>query len=183
MKALTALQKRFCDIIRLMELSGEVNQQTAYELAGYKCRGKTAKTEASRTLSKPPVKKYLARAGKRRAAVVEKIIEKTEADIIREYEIMAFARPAEYYHADGTPKSIKELNKDQKAALRSISVVEHHYTNKKGNKGKTVKTEYTIQPKQRALRSLATIKGMMKPDVKEIASLAMALHEAMKDEE
>lgn len=45
-----------------MELSGEVNQQHAYKLAGYKCRGKTAKTEASRTLSLPQVKKYLAGA-------------------------------------------------------------------------------------------------------------------------
>ena len=45
-----------------MELSAEVNQQQAYELADYKCRGKTAKTEASRTLSKPLLKKYLARA-------------------------------------------------------------------------------------------------------------------------
>ncbi|NQT00603.1 MAG: terminase small subunit [Planctomycetes bacterium] len=86
MKALTALQKRFCDIILLMELAGEVNQQKAYELAGYKCRGKTAKTEASRTLSKPPLKKYLARARKRRA----KVVEKTEAEIIREYEKLGF---------------------------------------------------------------------------------------------
>ena len=184
MKALTALQKRFCDILILMELSGEVNQQKAYEMAGYKCRGKTAKTEASRTLSKPPLKKYLARARARYRRAAEKTGEKTRADIIREYEIMAFARPADYYHADGTPKSIKELTKAQKAALRSITVSEHHYTNKKGQPGKRVETTYNIQPKKSSLDSLARIKGLMSGDVEEAAkSLAQALHEAMKDEE
>ncbi len=52
-----------------MELSGEVNQQQAYELAGYKCRGETARKEAERTLRLPHVKKYLARAGAREGRI------------------------------------------------------------------------------------------------------------------
>ena len=183
MKALTALQKRFCDIILLMELTGKVEKRKAYELAGYKARGKTAEVEASRTLSLPQVKKYLARARARNRRAAEKTQEKTTAEIIREYEIMAFARPADYYHTDGTPKKISELTKAQKAALRSISIEEHHYTNKKGQKGKRVVTTYTIQPKKSSLDSLAKIKGMMKPDLKDVVSFAQALHEAMKDEE
>ncbi len=180
-KTLTPLQQRLCGIVLLMELTGEVNHQKAYELAGYKCRGKTAKTEASRTLSKPPLKKYLARARARNRVAAEKTQEKTRAEIIREYEIMAFARAADYYHADGTPKSMKELTKAQKAALRSIEVVEHHYTNKKGEKGKTVKISYHIQPKKPSLDSLAKIKGLMATSAQEIASLALAMHEAMKE--
>ncbi len=109
MKALTAYQKRFCDILILMELSGKVEKRKAYEMAGYKARGHIAEVEVTKTLSKPLVKKYLARARARIRRAAEKTQEKTRADIIREYEIMAFARPADYYHADGTPKSIKEL--------------------------------------------------------------------------
>ena len=97
---------------------------------------------------------------------------------------MAFARPADYYHADGTPKKIKELTRAQRAALRSITVVEHHYKNKKGKEGKTVKTEYSMQPKKPSLDSLARIKGLMTSDTAEVAkSIAAAMHEAMKDKE
>lgn len=183
-EVLTPLEQRLCDIVIWMELRGEVNQQKAYELAGYKCRGKTAKTEASRTLSKPPLKKYLAHARARNRRAAEKTQEKTRADIIVEYEIMAFARPADYYHADGSPKKIKELTKAQRAALRSITVVEHTYKNKKGNEGKTVRTEYAIQPKKPAMDSLAKIQGWMKGEIEEAAkSLALAMHEAMKEKE
>ena len=182
-KKLTSLQNKFCEIIILMELSGKVEKRKAYEMAGYKCRGETARVEAERTLRLPHVKKYLARARARNRRVAEKVQEKTKADIIREYEIMAFARPSDYYHADGTPKTIKELTKAQRAALRSITVEEHHYTNKKGKKGKRVKTKYDIQPKKSSLDSLAKIKGLMKGDVEDAAkSFAQALHEAMKDE-
>lgn len=180
-KTLTSLQNKFCDILILMELAGKVNQREAYEMAGYKCRGETARVEADRTLHLPHVKKYLAGARARYSRAEEKTQEKTKAEIIREYEIMAFARPVDYYHADGTPKKIKELTKAQRAALRSITVVEHHYTNKKGKKGKTVKTEYNIQPKKSSLDSLAKIKGLMATSAQEIASLALAMHEAMKE--
>ena len=54
-KTITPLQKKFCDILILMELAGKVNQQQAYELAGYKCRGEAARGEAERTLQKPYV--------------------------------------------------------------------------------------------------------------------------------
>jgi len=182
-KTLTPFQKKFCDILILMERCGSVEKRRAYELAGYKARGKTAEVEASRTLRKPQVKKYLADARALYRGEEKKTQEKTKADIVRELEIMAFARPADYYHNDGTPKKIKELTKSQKAALRAITVVEHHYTNKKGKKGKTVKTEYTIQPKQRALNSLAKIQGFLNMDAREIASLALAMHEAMRDKE
>jgi len=167
---LTPLQKKFCDILILMEISGKVNQGKALELAGSKCRGKTATEVASRITRKVQVKKYLAHARALNSRVAEKKQEKTREEIVREYEIMAFARAADYYHADGTAKKIKELTKSQRAALRSIEVVEHHYTNKKGAKGKTVKTSYNIQPKKSSLDSLAKIQGLMKGDVAEAAN-------------
>lgn len=54
--SLTIRQKRCCDIYHSMK---EPNKGLAYELAGYKCRGKTAKTEAQREMDKPHVKAYL----------------------------------------------------------------------------------------------------------------------------
>lgn len=183
-KTLTPLQKKFCDILILMEISGKVNQSEALRLAGSKCMGKSAEAAASKMLRNVKVSAYLTYARARLKRATEKTQEKTKADIIREYEIMAFARPADYYHADGSPKKIKELTKAQRAALRSITVVEHHYTNKKGNKGRTVKTEYAIQPKKSSLDSLAKIQGLMKGDAEEAArTFAAALHEAMKKEE
>lgn len=157
---LTPKEEKFCNIIILMEKAGKLEKRRAYEMV-YNARGKTAAVEASRTLSRPQVKKFLAHARAQYRGAEEKKQEKTRADIIAEYEIMAFARPSNYYNADGTPKKLKELTKDQRAALKSISVVEHHYTNKKGRKGKTVKTEYIIQPKKSSLDALAKIKGMM----------------------
>lgn len=182
-KTLTSLQKKFCDILILMEFAGKVNRQQAYEMAGYKCRGETARVEAARTLQIPHLKKYLARERACYMKAAEKTSEKTRADMVREFEIMAFARAADYYHANGTPKTLKELTKAQRAALRSITVVEHTYKNKKGNEGKTVRTEYNIQPKQRAMGLLSKMQGWMNQDLKEIASLALAMHEAMKEKE
>jgi phage terminase small subunit len=182
MKALTALQKRFCDIILLMELAGKVNQQKAYELAGYKCRGKTAKTEASRTLSKPPLKAYLTRARARNRRAVEK----TEAEIIAQYEKLGWSELTDFasWDKDGFKlKSSKEIPKDQIAALKSIIIDEQEYTNKKGKKGITRRVKIDLHSPKAALDSLAKIKGMMKPDLKDVVSFAQALHEAMKDEE
>jgi len=56
MKKLTPLQKRLVDIYVSME---KPNKGKAYELAGYKCSGETARTEAEKTLRKPHVKSYL----------------------------------------------------------------------------------------------------------------------------
>ena len=181
-KVLTVLQKRFCDIMLLMEITGKVEKRRAYELAGYKVRGKSAEVEASRTLRKPQVKKYLARARARREKVVEKIVEKTEAQIINEYEKLGFSDLAAYYNDDGTLKKFSELTKDQRAALRSINIEEQEYTNKKGKKGMYRKIKITLHPKKGSLDSLAKIKGMMKPDLRDVVSFAQALHEAMKDE-
>ena len=100
-------------------------------MAGYKCRGQTAKKEATRTLSKPPLKKYLARARARRAA----FIEKSESEIIDEYQKMGFSNLADYFNDDGSLKKFSSLTEKQKAALKSVIIEEQEYTNKKGKKG------------------------------------------------
>ena len=179
MKKLTAYEKRFCDIVIFMELHGEVNHQKAYEMAGYKCRGKTAKTEAYRTLTKPPLKAYLSRARAR----VKRVIEMTEDEILHEYANLARSNIVGYYNDDGSLKKLSQLTEAQALAIQSIEIEEHEYTNKKGNKGITRSIKLRLHPKKSALDSLAKIKGMMKPDAKDVVNFAMALHEAMKDKE
>ena len=51
-QSLTILQKRFIDNYFSME---KPCAKEAYISAGYKCTGKTAETEAKRTLQKPPI--------------------------------------------------------------------------------------------------------------------------------
>ena len=66
--------------------------------------------------------------------------------------------------------------------MHAIDIEEHEYTNKKGNKGLTRSIKIRLHTKKGALDSLAKIKGMMKPDLKDVVSFAQALHEAMKDD-
>lgn len=83
--SLTMRQKRLCDIYHAMKTS---NKQKAYELAGYKCRGKTAKTEAQREMDKPHVKAYLDSLKE----VATERAQKTKDEIIAELEKVGFSR-------------------------------------------------------------------------------------------
>jgi phage terminase small subunit len=181
MKKLTTLQQNLCDIILLMELSGKVCQGRAYELAGYKSRGKTAQEEASRTLKKPQVKAYLAHARAQRAEKVEK----TEDEIIKEYEKLAYSRLTDlvkFNNKGMVIKSSKDLSEKAKGALKSIKMREFTYKNKKGKKGKVVTITVDLHDKKGALDSLAKIKGLfIKSDSVVGQSFAQALHEAMKN--
>ena len=181
---LTSLQKKFCDILILMEISGRVNQSDAYRLAGSKCKGKTLEQEASRTASKPQVLEYLTRARAR----VNRALEKTESEIIAQFEKLGFSELTDFVswsHKEGLKlKGSRQIPKDKRPALKSITMDEHEYKNKKGKKGITRRIRIEMHNPKGALDSLARVKGMMKQDdLKEAAkSFAEALHEAMKDE-
>lgn len=180
-KKLTLLQKKFCDILLLMELAGKVNKRLAYEMAGYKCRGETARVEAERSLQIPHVLAYLSRARAR----VKRVIEKTEAEIIAQFEKLGFSEITDFvtWNKDGLKlKPSKDIPKDKIPALKSITIDEQEYTNKKGKKGVTRRIKVDLHNPKGSLDSLAKIKGMMKLDAKEIASFALAMHEAMKDQ-
>lgn len=182
-KTLTSLQKRFCDILLLMELSGKVNQAKAYILAGSKCKLKSAEANASRMLRNDKVLAHLTRARAR----VKGVVEKTEADIIARYQDLGWADLDDYgtWDTDGFKlKSSKEIPKNKMGALRSITVDEQEYTNKKGRKGLKRRVKVELHNPKAAVDSLAKIKGLMKGEVEEAAkSLAVAMHEAMKEKE
>ena len=183
MKALTAYQKRFCDIILLMELTGKVEKRKAYEMAGYKARGHIAEVEVTKTLSQPLVSAYLARARKRRA----KLVEKTDAEIIAQFEKLGFSDLADFASWDKGGfklKSSKDIPAGKIPALKSITIDEQEYTTKKGKKGITRRIKIELHSPKGALDSLAKIKGMMAPDTDEqVQSYAKLLSEATKKEE
>lgn len=181
---LTNLQKRFADNILTMELIGKVNNRQAYEDAGYSCRGETARKEAEKTLRKPHVKRYLARVRAKRA----KRIEKSNDDIIAEFEKLAFSELTDFYTFDKNGIKItpsKGLSKANRAQIKAIYIKEHHYTNKKGKKGKTVDIKIELHGKQPALISLAKIRGLMKDQKVDeaITTLAQAIHDANESKE
>jgi len=80
---LTPLQKRLCDIYVSMK---KPNQAKAYELAGYKCRGKTAVEEASKTLKKPQVQAYLKKIQKESTDKAVKISSINKAKVLTDIE-------------------------------------------------------------------------------------------------
>lgn len=179
-KTLTPLQKKFCDIIHLMEISGRVNQAEALRLAGSKCRGKALKSAASRMLTNVNVSAYLSRARAR----VKRAVEMTEEEILHEYANLARSNLPSYYNDDGSLKKFSQLTEAQAAAMQSIDIEEHEYKNKRGQKGVTRKIKIRLHTKKGALDSLSKIRGMMKGDAEEAArTFATALHEAMKKKE
>lgn len=182
-KTLTPLQKKFCDILILMEISGKVNQSEALRLAGSKCMGKSAEAAASKMLRNVKVLAYLSRARAR----VKRVVEKTESEIIAQFEKLGFSELTDFVTWDKNGlnlKPSKAIPKDKIPALKSITIDEQEYTNKRGKKGLTRRIKIDLHSPKGALDSLARIKNMMKQDVEEAArTFAAALHEAMKKEE
>jgi len=182
-KTLTPLHKKFCDILILMEISGKVNQGKALQLAGSKCTAKSAEAAASKMLRNVKVSAYLSRARAR----VKRAVSKTEAEIIAQFEKLGFSEITDFVSWTKSGLKLKDsssIPKDKIPALKSITIDEQEYTNKKGVKGLTRRIKIDLHSPKGALDSLARIKNMMNPDMKEAAeTFAQALHEAMKDEE
>lgn len=181
-KRITAFQKKYCDILILMEISGKVNQAKAYKLAGSVSKGKNLIEKASRTARLVQCQQYLTRARAR----VKRLIERTEAEITAQLEKLAFSELTDYVAWDEKGVKLKpsvDIPKDKIPALKSILIDEKEYTNKKGKKGIIRRVKIDLHNPKGPLDSLARIKGMMKPDLEEVATFAKALHEAMKEEE
>ena len=163
---LSSLQKKFCDIIILMEISGKVNQGEALLLAGSKFKRNSADAAASKMLRKVKVSAYLARARRR----VKRAVERTEAEIIAQFEKLGFSELTDFVSWGKNGLKIKpstKIPKDKIPALKSITIDEHEYTNKKGKKGRNRQIKIELHSPKGALDSLARIKGMMKQGVQD----------------
>lgn len=94
------------------------NATQAAITAGYSA--KTAKQQGSALLTKLDVSQAIS---KRRGQLIEKM-ELTTERTLREIARLAYVDPRKFFHADGRPKEITELDDDTAAALAGMEVVE-----------------------------------------------------------
>ena len=99
-------------------LTNHGNGSQAAVAAGFS--EKTAAAAASRLLKHVDV---LTQLQQRRKVVIEKM-ELTTERTLREIARLAYVDPRKFFHADGTPKHIQELDDDTAAALAGIEVTE-----------------------------------------------------------
>lgn len=112
---LTLKQQRF-----VSEYCIDLNATAAYTRAGYQARGNAAEASASRLLRNAKVRQIILEQEKKvanRCAV-------TEENVMRESSALAFSDIRKLFNADGSPKSIHELDDATAAAISSIEVGE-----------------------------------------------------------
>lgn len=80
----------------------------------------TAAVNGRRLLSNANISSYIAE----RQAKIAKKFEITQEEVLREYARIAFSDIREFYNADGSLKSIKDLSDDAAAALAGVEVDE-----------------------------------------------------------
>ena len=92
----------------------DLNATNAAIKAGYS--KKTAKDIGAENLSKPLIKAAIQAEMDKKASKFD-----ISADaVIQEIAKLAFSNPQDYYHANGAPKEIHELTRDQAAAINTI---------------------------------------------------------------
>ena len=136
-------------------------KRQAYELAGYKCRGKTAEVEAARTLRKPRVSRYYNLLNVR--ATEEAAV--TASEVIRELATLGFSNLSDYLqlNEDGTLTIYNwdKIGKQKLSAVASVKIRTTTTTDKKDNtKYTTTSTEVKLHDKNEALRDLGRHLGI-----------------------
>lgn len=114
-QVLTLKQERFAT-----EYCVDLNATAAYRRAGYIATGNAAEACASRLLRNAKVQQIIQEQEKEiasRCAV-------TEENVMRESSALAFSDIRKLFNADGSPKSIHELDDATAAAISSIEVGE-----------------------------------------------------------
>ena len=86
----------------------------------------------------------------RRGALIEKM-ELTTERTLREIARLAYVDPRKFFHADGTPKHIQELDDDTAAALAGMEVTEEWTGTGEGRVQTGVTKKYKLADKNAAL--------------------------------
>lgn len=86
----------------------------------------------------------------RRKVVIEKM-ELTTERTLREIARLAYVDPRKFFHADGTPKHIQELDDDTAAALAGMEVTEEWTGTGEGRVQTGVTKKYKLADKNAAL--------------------------------
>jgi phage terminase small subunit len=112
---LTPKQQRFA-----AEYCVDLNATAAYRRAGYNAQGNSAEAAASRLLSNVKVQQAIQEKEKIAASRLEVNAE----NVLRATSALAFSDIRKLFNADGSPKSIQELDDATAAAISSIEVGE-----------------------------------------------------------
>jgi phage terminase small subunit len=134
------------------------NATEAAKAAGYSA--KTAKQQGSRLLTNVDISASVA---KRRAHLVEKMELTTERTLL-EIARLAYVDPRKFFHADGTPKEITELDDDTAAALAGMEVTEEWEGTGADKKIVGVTKKYKLTDKNAALEKAMKHLGQYEKD-------------------
>lgn len=110
---LTLKQQRFAN-----EYCVDLNATAAYRRAGYLARGNSAEVCASKLLSNAQVQKVIQQKEKQLISRCEV----TAVNILRETGAIAFSDIRKLFNADGSPKSVHELDDATAGAIKSIEI-------------------------------------------------------------
>lgn len=113
--ALSEEHKRFCE-----EYIKDRNASAAYQRAGYKATGDSARTSAWQLLQRRDIQTEIER-------LRFPIVERAELDagaVLREVGRLAFADPRKLYNPDGSLKPLDEWDPDAAACVASIETEE-----------------------------------------------------------
>jgi len=149
---LTPLQQKFVNNL----LKG-MDQKNAYIKAGYKARGNSAESKASRLVRNGKVRAVYDKA---RESAAQKA-EVSQQRIMEEYAKVAFLDPRQFFDEDGNLIPVHDLDEDVSAALGGMDVF--HRRTASGDIETTKKIKFL--DKKGALDSLARIMGMFKDKV------------------
>jgi phage terminase small subunit len=138
-----------------------VNDENATEAA--KAAGfspKTAASQGSRLLKDVKVQELLKG---RRAALIEKMELSTERTLL-EIARLAYVDPRKFFHPDGRPKEITELDDDTAAALAGMEVVENWEGSGADKRIVGVTKKYKLADKNAALEKAMKHLGQYEKD-------------------
>lgn len=150
------------------------NASQAAVAAGFS--GKTAGAAGSRLLKHVEV---LTMLQQRRKVVIEKM-ELTTERTLREIARLAYVDPRKFFHADGTPKEITELDDDTAAALAGMEVTEEWAGSGKYRVKIGVTKKYKLADKNAALEKAMKHLGQYEQDNKQRSPLEGISRDALK---
>lgn len=113
---MTNSQKRFCD-----EYLIDFNASRAYKAAYKSCKSDlTARTNASKLLTKTNIQKYISEKQKE----IEEKTEITQKKIIQELAKIALFNIKDIYNENGTLKKVTELDDDTAKAISGVKILQ-----------------------------------------------------------
>lgn len=113
---MTNAQKRFCD-----EYLIDFNASRAYKTAYKSCKSDlTARTNASKLLTKTNIQKYISEKQKE----IEERTEITQKKIIQELAKIALFNIKDIYNENGTLKKVTELDDDTAKAISGVKILQ-----------------------------------------------------------